>query len=147
MTTGLHELLPHAGAMCLLATVEHFDDNSITCRASSHRDPANPLRHAGRLSVQAGIEYAAQAVAAHGGLLARRAGNIAPPRGGMIAVLTGISWTVDNLDDISDELQVHAEKLADMPDGLCYRVKVCAAGNTLLAGELIVALQATGTAA
>jgi predicted hotdog family 3-hydroxylacyl-ACP dehydratase len=143
----LHELLPHAGVMCLLAAVESFDAQRICCRASSHRDAVNPLRREGRLPVFAGIEYAAQAVAVHGGLLARQAGASATPRGGMIAVLTDVSWTVDFLDDITDDLHASAEKLADLADGLCYRFTLAAAGTVLLQGELIVALQPAGEAA
>lgn len=132
--------------MCLLDVVESFDTQNICCRASSHRDKANPLRREGRLPVFAGIEYAAQAVAVHGGLLARHAGGSAAPRGGMIAVLTDVSWTVDYLDDIAADLHASAEKLADIADGLCYRFTLAAAGSVLLQGELIVALQPPGEA-
>ncbi len=147
MSVVLRELLPHAGAMCLLDVVESFDAQNICCRASSHRDKANPLCRAGRLPVFAGIEYAAQAVAVHGGLLARHAGAGAAPRGGMIAVLTDVSWTVDYLDDIAADLHASAEKLADLADGLCYRFTLAAADKVLLQGELIVALQPMGEAA
>lgn len=142
----IRSLIPHAGSMCLLERIESVDAGHITCTASSHRDPANPLRHQGILPVQAGIEYAAQAVAVHGGLQeARRAGD--RPRGGMIAVLTDVHWGVERLDDIAADLRVSAEKLADMADGLCYRFRVTAGSQDLLEGELIVALQPVGDAA
>lgn len=139
----IQSLIPHTGTMCLLDCVESFDDMRIVCRASSHRDPANPLRFNNHLSVQAGIEYAAQAVAAHGSLLARQRGDAYTPRGGMIAVLTGIQWHIDHLDIETADLAVTAEKLADLPQGLNYRFTLSALDGPLLEGELIIALQQT----
>ena len=147
----IHSLIPHAGSMCLLDCVAMFDATRIACHASSHRDPANPLRHNNQLSVQAGIEYAAQAVAAHGSLLARLHGDTTSPRSGMIAVLTDISWHVDRLDTLVADLTVTAEKLADLPQGLNYSFALSADNSepadqqTLLEGELIIALQPTET--
>lgn len=138
----IRSLIPHAGTMCLLDCVDVFDDNRIVCRASSHRSTDNPLRHQGRLSAQVGIEYAAQAVAAHGSLLAGRDRMPSAPRGGMVAVLTDVSWHVDRLDTIAGDLDVQAEKLADLPQGLNYRFAISADGQLLLQGELIIALQA-----
>lgn len=148
----IKSLIPHAGSMCLLDGVTQFDATRIACHASSHRDPANPLRHNNQLSIQAGIEYAAQAVAAHGSLLARQQGDTSSPRGGMIAVLTDVRWHVDRLDTLVADLTVTAEKLADLPQGLNYRFTLSANNSepadqqTLLEGELIIALQQTQTA-
>ena len=58
--------LPHRGAMCLLDGVLEYDGRRIVCRASSHSDPANPLRVGDRLPAACGVEYGAQAMAAHG---------------------------------------------------------------------------------
>jgi predicted hotdog family 3-hydroxylacyl-ACP dehydratase len=137
----MRSLIPHTGTMCLLDRVDTFDDQRIVCRASSHRLLDNPLRHHDQLSVQAGIEYAAQAVAAHGSLLARQGGSTPSPRGGMIAVLTDIHWYTDRLDTFPAELIVMAEKLADLPQGLNYRFSLSAGQQCLLDGELIIALQ------
>ena len=59
-------LIPHAGRMVLLDGVLDWTAETLRARACSHRAPDNPLRRAGRLSVIAGIEYAAQATAIHG---------------------------------------------------------------------------------
>ena len=56
--------------MCLLDCVETWDEERIHCRASSHRAMDNPLRVCERLGTACGIEYAAQAMAVHGALLA-----------------------------------------------------------------------------
>jgi predicted hotdog family 3-hydroxylacyl-ACP dehydratase len=50
VSPDIKSLIPHAGSMCLLDGVAMFDDARIVCHASSHRDPANPLRHNNQLS-------------------------------------------------------------------------------------------------
>src|SRR5437762_13790353 len=81
----IRTLIPHSGSMCLLDSVTQWDDRSIVCVTNTHRDPANPLRRAGRLSALHAFEYGAQAAAVHGGLRARSAGATAPP--GYLAAL------------------------------------------------------------
>ena len=61
-------LVPHAGPMCLLDRVLDWDAERILCEASVA--DAHPLKAGGRLPATALIEYAAQAMAAHGRLLA-----------------------------------------------------------------------------
>ncbi len=134
----IQTLVPHNGAMCLLDSVVHADDSSITCRTSSHRLPDNPLRHADMLSAQIGAEYAAQAVAVHGSLRENRSGQ---PRGGMIAVLSKIHWHVPRLDTLVDDLVIQATKTADLADGLAYRFVIHAGDLTIIEGELMIALQ------
>ena len=147
--TDIHiaSLIPHAGSMCLLDAVDTYDQQRIVCSASSHRDTHNPLRHADQLSVQAGIEYAAQAVAAHGSLLMRQQNPQAAPRGGMIAVLTDVRWQVERLDTVSDDLTISAERLAELPQGLQYRFALHTEQQELLSGEMIIALQTVESAA
>ena len=76
-------LIPHAGAMCLLDAVLSWDRTSIACTASSHRAIDNPLAAEGRLDAVCGVEYAAQAMAVHGGL----AGDGRPVMSGRAAVV------------------------------------------------------------
>ena len=66
---ALCRLIPHQGTMCLLDTVERWDDTSITCTTASHRDATNPLRRDNQLEAICGLEYAAQAMAVHVGIL------------------------------------------------------------------------------
>ena len=66
---AIARLVPHHGAMCLLEEVLGCDEDAIACRATSHRDPANPLRTAAGLPAIMGVEYAAQAVAVHGAVI------------------------------------------------------------------------------
>ena len=59
-------LIPHQGMMCLLDRVAAWSAADITCGASSHLSPDNPLRRDGRLGAICGIEYGLQAAALHG---------------------------------------------------------------------------------
>jgi predicted hotdog family 3-hydroxylacyl-ACP dehydratase len=79
--------LPHQGSMCLLDAVTDWDAQRIRCMATSHRDVDNPLRAHDRLGAACGIEYAAQAMAAHGALLA--AADDAPRAGDDNTILYG----------------------------------------------------------
>ena len=87
--------IPHQGSMCLLDAVEQWDANDIVCRAVSHCAPDNPLRHGGGLGICTGIEYAAQAMAVHGALLA---GTDRAPASGYLASVRNVEWTQPRLD-------------------------------------------------
>ncbi|MDD3577131.1 MAG: 3-hydroxylacyl-ACP dehydratase, partial [Halothiobacillus sp.] len=71
--------IPHQGSMCLLDRVIDWDEQKIECSAISHQAMDNPLRRNNRLGAAIGIEYAAQAMAVHGALLAAR--ETAPKKG------------------------------------------------------------------
>jgi predicted hotdog family 3-hydroxylacyl-ACP dehydratase len=128
------ELVPQQGPMCLLAAVEHYDAQSIVCRADSHRDARNPLRRANRLSALAGIEYAAQAVAAHCALLAGEPGR------GLLAGVREVALHAERLDDIEGPLHVRAERLVADGRHLLYAFAVAAGARKLLSGRLAVVL-------
>lgn len=145
-TINIASLIPHSGSMCLLDTVTQYDEQHIVCCAHSHRHTENPLRHAGQLSICVGIEYAAQAVAVHGGLLAQQRDPQAPPRPGMIAILSAVRWHTDRLDTVADTLDIRADKLADLPQGLQYHFSLSAACSVLLEGDMIIALPAVAAA-
>ena len=124
--------------MCLLECVEAWDQHSIQCRASSHRAADNPLRAYGRLGVACGIEYAAQAMAVHGALLA-------PPDSGSVRVgylvsVRGTQLRVPRLDDIAADLLVEANCVTRSEDNILYRFSVSATGRLLLDGRATVIL-------
>ena len=100
-------VIPHAGSMCLLDRVVHWDAAKIRCTSTTHRDPENPMRVGGQLPAMCGIEYAAQAMAVHGGL----SGVGGKPKAGYLASLRDVACRKNRLDDIEGELIVDAEKL------------------------------------
>jgi len=140
----IRSLIPHAGSMCLLESVEQWDDASVRCTTQSHLDPANPLRSDGRLSAIHLIEYGAQAMAVHGGLLARRdAGAKAAP--GVLTALRDCSLHVQRVDDIVAPLTVSARKLLAGASGWMYQFEISADGRKLADGRASVMLLNAGT--
>ena len=131
-------LIPHAGAMCLLDGVLDWDGQRVRCVAHGHGDAANPLRYGGGLHAIAGVEYAAQAMAVHGGLAAK---DKTKPRIGFIGSVRDVKLHVQRLDDIAAPLEIEAVKqLADENHSL-YELRVCAAGRELMTGRAAVFLQ------
>ena len=135
---ALERLLPHRGAMCLLDSVVSWDDGTIECRASSHRATGNPLRLDGRLPAVAAIEYAAQAMAVHGGLRAAPGQN-APP--GYLVAVRDARLLVATLDDIAADLEVSATCQVADATGLVYTFTVQAGGRRIADGRATVVLR------
>ena len=126
--------------MCLLDRVEAWDQQRIRCRASSHRAADNPLRAYGRLGAACGIEYAAQAMAVHGALLAPPDG--AGARAGFLVSVRGTQLRVPRLDDIAADLLVEAACITRNENTVLYEFSLSAAGRLLLNGRAAVVLNA-----
>jgi len=135
-------LIPHAGAMCLLDRVLAWDGESIHAQASSHRAPDNPLRSGGRLRALHLCEYGAQAMAVHGGLLARARGGQACP--GLLATLRDVTLAVARIDDLEGDLDVHAWRLMATGQAMQYGFRVEHAGRVIADGRAAVVMQAEG---
>ncbi len=133
--------IPHSGAMCLLDTVIAWDDTQIRCTAISHRDPGNPLRADGRLAAVCGIEYAAQAMAVHGALLANAQDR---PRAGFLASVRSVEAHVERLDTFDAPLTIEAERMSGDGNNVLYRFTVSCGERTLLTGRAAVVLDAAG---
>ena len=140
--------IPHQGSMCLLDSVTAWDSGWISCEASSHRAASNPLRAYGRLGAACGIEYAAQAMAVHGVLVAEAqttAGDAsAAPKIGYLASIRGLTLYVERLDDLESALTIHAERLSGDDSALLYRFSLHAGPALLLSGRAVVVLDTTG---
>jgi predicted hotdog family 3-hydroxylacyl-ACP dehydratase len=132
--------IPHQGSMCLLDCVEQWDAQRIQCRANSHRSLDNPLRANGRLGAACGIEYAAQAMAVHGALLAP-ADSIGAKVGYLVSV-RGAQLHVPRLDDIADDLRVEASCITRSENNILYQFSISAAGRVLLEGRATVVVDA-----
>jgi predicted hotdog family 3-hydroxylacyl-ACP dehydratase len=142
--------IPHQGSMCLLERVTAWNANQISCEASSHRAGDNPLRAHGRLGASCGIEYAAQAMAVHGALIAEalpRADGASPaPQVGYLASVRSVTLHVERLDDISGPLTIHAERMSGDASTILYSFSLKAGPALLLSGRAIVVLNAAGLA-
>lgn len=125
--------IPHRGRMCLLDEVLSWDDVRIRCRATSHRSADNPLRAHGRLGAACGVEYAAQAMAVHGAIMAHMAGTRA--RAGLLTSVRNLVLLVGRLDDLESDLIASAERLAGDEGSTLYEFTVSSAGRELLSGR------------
>jgi predicted hotdog family 3-hydroxylacyl-ACP dehydratase len=129
-------LVPHQGGMCLLERVLAFDEQRVRCATATHRDPANPLRRDGRLAAVHLCEYGAQAMAVHGGLLARRAGATAKP--GLLVSLRAVTFARERVDDLSGDLVVEAERLVESEASWQYAFRVMHDGEVACEGRAAV---------
>ena len=140
-SSQLAALIPQAGSMCLLDTVEEWAAEWIRCSARSHTDSANPLRRRGQLAALHLVEYGAQAMAVHGALLAQGG-----PQPGMIGALRDVRCHAARIDDLMQPLEVLATRRLARSDGLIYDFVVSlreSPTRTLCEGRISVVLHAS----
>ena len=128
--------LPHAGRMCLLDRVLHWDERNIACRVVSHRDTDNPLRESAGLATLAGIELAAQAAAVHGELLRGEdlsGGRL--PRRGVLAALKNVIVARKWLHEIGGELLVETTLLHSDAAGGIFSFALFDGTERVLSGQ------------
>lgn len=136
---GIAKLIPHAGAMCLLDGVVSWDSTQIRCVSRTHRDMGNPLRADGQLSAICGIEYAAQAMAVHGGLVGKTGGK---PKAGYLVSLRDVICRTSRLDNLADDLTVDAAQFMDDKSLVIYQFTLRAGALDVLSGRATVMLDA-----
>ncbi len=141
---AIADLIPHAGSMCLLDGVLSCDAQHICCVSRSHRNADNPLRTADGLPALCGIEYAAQAMAVHGGMTGQVGER---PRAGYLVGVRDVACNVRRLDDLGDELIVEAEKLMGDAARVMYQFRLPAGPREVLCGKATVVLDAAEVAA
>ena len=132
----LMSLIPHQDAMCLLDGVCDWNETAIRCTTGSHQDPTNPLRQGDRLHAVHALEYGAQAMAVHGGLLARSHGRRLGA--GFLAAARDVRFHVERLDTVPAPLGVEAERLHGEGDNLIYRFRLIAGEQLLAEGRVTV---------
>lgn len=126
---GIAARIPHSGSMCLLDGLLGWTADTVRCRASSHRDAAHPLRSPGGLLSPVAIEYASQAMALHGGLLAAPGSQ---PSAGFLATARNVNLHVSRLDDVPGLLLVTAKRLAGADATALYHFELHDEGGRLL---------------
>ena len=135
---GIAARIPHSGTMCLLDRLESWSPGAIHCSTGTHHDPANPMRSAGGLLAPCAIEYAAQAMALHGGLIAP-AGST--PSAGFLASARNVRFAVARLDTLEGALHLHAERMSGDDRQVLYQFAVKDARGELVAdGRAVVVL-------
>ena len=136
---ALCQLIPHHGTMCLLDTVERWDETSILCTTASHRDATNPLRRDNRLEAICGLEYAAQAMAVHVGLLQQ--GKDRRLAVGYLGAVKKLILQATRLDDVKGDLTVQATRLVGEVDCFIYAFRVSAQRQELQEGRASIFLK------
>jgi predicted hotdog family 3-hydroxylacyl-ACP dehydratase len=140
--------IPHHGRMCLLDEVIAWSDVRVSCRSSTHRETDNPLRAYGKLGIACGIEYAAQAMAVHGALIAasspadRGAPLAAPPAAGFLAAVRDVRFHSLRLDDVQGDLICDAVRMAGDATTALYEFELRSAAAPLLSGRATVIFDA-----
>ncbi|MDN4587920.1 hydroxymyristoyl-ACP dehydratase [Xenophilus aerolatus] len=135
---GIAARIPHSGDMCLLDRLERWDAQSIHCTTARHADPANPLRTASGLMSACAIEFAAQAMALHGGLLAAEGSE---PSAGFLASTRNVRLHGARFDDRPAPLHLHAERLSGDVNQVMYAFRVeDGAGRPVADGRAVVVL-------
>jgi predicted hotdog family 3-hydroxylacyl-ACP dehydratase len=148
----IEQHIPHQGRMCLLDEVLSWDATHIRCRSATHRSGENPLRAHGRLGAACGIEYAAQAMAVHGALIAAsallertvadeaRISMAAAP--GYLASLRSVALFVTRLDDLQADLIAVAQRVTGDGRTVLYEFAVSGAQQLLLKGRASIVFAA-----
>jgi predicted hotdog family 3-hydroxylacyl-ACP dehydratase len=137
--------IPHAGAMCLLDEVLDWDAERIRCRTRQHRTAGNPLRAHGRLAAVCGVEFAAQAMAVHGALLAQGASG--RPAGGYLASVRNVRIRALRLDDLAGDLVASAVRVGGDGAMVLYEFALADGERVLVDGRATVVLDAGALAA
>jgi len=136
---ALCRLIPHHGTMCLLNAVEQWDDTSILCTTASHRDATNPLRRDNRLEAICGLEYAAQAMAVHVGLLDQGKGRRLTV--GYLGAVKNLMLQATRLDDVKGDLTVQATRLVGEVNCFIYAFRVSGGREEFVDGRASIFLK------
>ncbi|MEE9331584.1 MAG: 3-hydroxylacyl-ACP dehydratase [Methylophilaceae bacterium] len=130
--------IPHQGGMCLLEHVTNWNEQSISCSATSHQLTNNPLRYREQLSTACGVEYAAQAMAVHGALLTST--DQKNPRAGFLLSIRGTTVHHPRLDNIKQALTIEATRIHSSESSILYTFTLYATDDLLLEGRAAVML-------
>jgi predicted hotdog family 3-hydroxylacyl-ACP dehydratase len=135
-TDEIRGLIPHGDAMSLLERIVSWNESSATLATTTHRSAANVLRRHGRLHAIHLCEYGAQAMAVHGGLVARAAGRAVVP--GLLVSLRDVVLSAVHVESLDGELLVDVECLQSGAAGVQYAFRVTHRGAELARGRAAV---------
>ncbi|HXY76556.1 MAG TPA: hotdog family protein [Steroidobacteraceae bacterium] len=149
----IEQHIPHQGRMCLLDEVLSWDATRIRCRSGTHRAADNPLRSHGRLGAACGIEYAAQAMAVHGALVAASAPLVSTMTQsvresvgwavGYLASVRNVELYVARLDDLDGDLIAAAERITGDGRTVLYEFSLSSGARELLSGRASIVFDAS----
>jgi predicted hotdog family 3-hydroxylacyl-ACP dehydratase len=127
------KLLPHAGDSILIERVVSWDDEQVRVATTLHRSVDNPLRRHGRLAAVHLVEFAAQAMAVHGGL---RAATGQAPRAALLVSVRDLVLHREFLEKLEGELEIVARALLLNPHSWQYGFSVLHEGHEIASGRI-----------
>jgi predicted hotdog family 3-hydroxylacyl-ACP dehydratase len=125
MQPDIRELVPHSGSMVLLERVLHADTDNLTAEVRIHQ--ASMLADAHGVGAWVGIEYMAQAIAAHAGWLSRQRGEAVK-----VGFLLGSRKYEAKVPyfALGSVLQVHVQRVLQAENGLgAYECRIDTEGG------------------
>jgi predicted hotdog family 3-hydroxylacyl-ACP dehydratase len=123
--------------MCLIDTVQHWDDETIVCTSNTHQNQGNPLRNTQSLPISALIEYGAQAMAIHGALLEKKQGEAM--QAGYLAALRNVEFFYQgDVALITSALVVTANRKMASQGNMIYDFLIKANDKDLISGRATV---------
>lgn len=132
----ISELVPHSGAMSLLDTVVSADADNLCAEVRIHAGSVFYDAAEGGVGSWVGIEYMAQAIAAHAGYLARQAGE--PVKIGFLLGARRYEAQAALFGEGS-VLQVHVHQALQSDNGLgAFECRIEAAGMVLAQATVTV---------
>ena len=134
----LQTLLPHAGKMCLLGDIIKADETTLSATAISHLEKDNPLEIDGTIAMINGIEYAAQAMAVHGSLLAQYAHSDNMIQTGYLASVRNIQIKKPLFP--ATILFIEVELLMSNTHGFTYQFQINSEQEELISGKITIIL-------
>ena len=123
--------------MFLLDGVLRWDESSIVCSASNHRDADHPMAAEGTLGTACAVEYASQAMAVHGALSQHA---LAPARAGFLVALREVTFAGARLDTVACDLLIEAFRVMGDESRVIYQFRVSAASEPVAEGRATVVL-------
>jgi predicted hotdog family 3-hydroxylacyl-ACP dehydratase len=126
--------MPHAGAMRLIAAIEHADATGIRALATDHSAAGHPLRLDGVLHAAALVELGAQAAAAHASLFGMDAAHT-----GLVLAIGDLALHRDRVED-AEPLRMTAERVHQLDTAAAYRFSVTQGAAMLVTGEILLSM-------
>ncbi|MCK4707613.1 MAG: 3-hydroxylacyl-ACP dehydratase [Gammaproteobacteria bacterium] len=122
--------------MCLLDSVDSWDELRINCLTDSHHLPDNPLRDTTRLASVNAIEYGAQAVAIHGRLISDESDLVS--RSGFLVQIKNLDFQDCDLSMLSGALNVQAEQIHCDSSSMLYTITIKHDQQQIMSGRIMI---------
>ncbi|MEM1153042.1 MAG: hypothetical protein AAGI44_02810 [Pseudomonadota bacterium] len=132
---AIDELIPHTGSMCVLDTVQRWDQDSIVCTSNRHHSEDNPLRESAELCCEVLLEYTAQAAAVHAALVGAGIGS---DRTALMGAVKRLHLHQRVVEPSIETLLVSANAQLQSRDGAIYQVAVHGHDTPLITARIVL---------